>query len=184
MGGPVFHPQYTEVMAPGFLEGVEAKSLVDIRAMRSRCEQVEAAVSFGRRVLHGRLDLLESDLDRRRAGKATDDLGDLVNRMPSILRDVHGRPASSQHRPVPAVPAECVDERMVAVLDAVAGPATLSHLGELGDAELQRIAERLRELERQLSQARRSLHEVIDVLQQEISARYQRGEASVDSLLA
>ena len=58
--------------------------------------------------------------------------------MPSILRDVHGRPATTQHRLVPAVPAECVDEEMVAVLDAVAGPATLSHLGDLSDAEVER----------------------------------------------
>jgi hypothetical protein len=180
----VFQPQYAKVMEPGFLDGVEEKSLDDLRAMRARCEQVEGAISFGRRLLHGRLDLLESDRNRRRAGQATDDLADLVNRMPSILSDVHGRRVTSQHRAVPAVPAECVDPEMVAALDAVAGPATLAHLGDLGDGELERLAERLRALERQLSQARKNLHELIDALQGEISARYQRGEASVDSLLS
>lgn len=34
--------------------------------MRLDCEQAEAAVSFTRRVLHGRLDLLASEVERRR----------------------------------------------------------------------------------------------------------------------
>lgn len=178
----MLHPLYTEVVDPGFRRGMQDKPLGELRTMRSRCEGVEAALSFGRRLLHGRLDLLGSEADRRRSGGA-DDLGDLVNRMPAILSDAHGRPAASQHRLVPAVPAECVDDEMVAVLDAVAGPATLSHLGQLSDGDVERIDQRLRELERQLSQARRQLHEVIDAVQAEISARYQRGEVSLDSLL-
>jgi len=180
----VIHPLYDQLIRPGFLEGVEDKPLADLRAMRARCEQVESALSFGRRLLHGRLDLIESEQARRRSGAAPEGLTALVDRMPSILVEHGGRPTTSQHRLVLAVPPECVDEGLLEILDAVAGPATLSHLGDLAVTEVERIAARLRELERELSQARRNLHELIDTLQREITGRYQRGEATLDTLLS
>ena len=179
----MIHPLYDQLIRPGFLDGVEDKPLADLRAMRARCEQVESALSFGRRLLHGRLDLIESEQARRRAGEGPEGLTALVDRMPSILVEHGARPTTSQHRLVLAVPPECVDDGLVEVLDAIAGPATLSHLGELGATEVEGIAGQLRELERQLSQARRNLHELIDRLQGEITGRYQRGEATLDTLL-
>jgi hypothetical protein len=179
----VFHPLYDHLIRRDFLEGIDAKSLTEVREMRAECEQVEAALSFSRRVLHGRLDIVASERERRRSGQGGPELDELVERLPSILVDHQARPASPQTRLVLTPAPECVTDELVELLDSVAGPATLSHLGELGDGELDALVEQLAGLERQLSEARRGLHERIDSLQREITGRYERGEATIESLL-
>lgn len=179
----MFHPLYDHLIDPSFMEGIEEKPLTELRAMRAECEQVESALSFSRRVLHGRLDIVGNEQARRRNGDEGRDLTELVDRLPSILAEHQSRPPSSQNRLVVTVPAECVSDELVELLDSVAGPDTLAHLAKLSDYEVQQLMDRLGDLERQLSVARRSLHERIDAVQQEITVRYKRGEATFEGLL-
>jgi hypothetical protein len=179
----VFHPLYDHLIRRDFLEGIDAKPLAELRAMRAECEQVESALSFSRRVLHGRLDIVASERERRRSGEGGRDLDDLVDQLPSILADHQARPASPQTRLVLTPAPDCVTDELVELLDSVAGPATLAHLSDLGDDEVDQLVDKLAGLERQLSEARRGLHERIDTLQQEITSRYERGEATIETLL-
>ncbi len=69
-------------------------------------------------------------------------------------------------------------------LDDIIPPSRLGSLPALPDSDLERVIDRLVLLEREISARRRSLHEVLDRLQEEIVRRYSSGEASVDNLLS
>jgi hypothetical protein len=78
-------------------------------------------------------------------------------------------------------PPEWADE-IVSELDELLTPTELARLGDLDDVRLLGAAERIAELEHELSDARRDLHGRIDRIQEELIGRY-RGGASVDDLL-
>jgi hypothetical protein len=66
--------------------------------------------------------------------------------------------------------------------DATLPPAALAGLSELDDADLDRAADSLGAMERELSAARHELHRSIDRVQDELVGRYRSG-APVDDLL-
>src|SRR4051794_4394666 len=64
----VSNPLYGQLVEPAYRTGLAQRPLADLRAMRLECEHAEAAVSFTRRVLHGRLDILSGERQRRTEG--------------------------------------------------------------------------------------------------------------------
>ncbi len=171
------------VLADVALTDLEGRPLAEIRAMRARCQSVEASVSFLRRLVQGRMDLLHAVLDHREDGGAGADLASLVEELPAILAAGPPRPQAGRQA-VLVEPTEEEQDRLVAELDAMVPAATLAVLEERSDEELAADAAQLGELEAALSSARRALHERIDRLEQEIVSRYKSGEATVDELLA
>jgi len=61
--------------------------------------------------------------------------------------------------------------------EALVADLTLANLPDLSGADLDATTERLRGFERDLSEVRRALHGVIDVLEREIAARQVAGTA-------
>lgn len=185
LGGQVSFPLSDRVLHDDYLAGLSERPIAEIRAMRAECEEAEVGVSFARRVLQGHLDIVASELRRRHDGQLPAGAGalhDLVERLPEILADEHDRNSPSW-RPIDLDPDMPAGELLVAIDNAVGG-GTLADLGALGEADIQLIANRLTELEREFSATRRVLHERIDQLKDELSGRYGRGEISVDGLLA
>lgn len=167
-----------ETLDPSALERL---AMGEVRARRATANEAEEALSYLRRMVQGRLDIVHADLARRAEGGAAADVASLVDRLPEILggrvrSSGNGGRLTSVEPPSPSREAQ-------AELDAVADAARLASLPELGDAEVRDIAERLIELERSISARRAALHQRIDVLQAEIVRRYKTGEAGVDSLL-
>jgi hypothetical protein len=152
--------------------------------MRAECEEAEVGVSFARRVLQGHLDIVASELRRRHDGEIEKGsaLHDLVERLPQILADDYERDSGPSWRPIDLDPEMPAGELLVAIDDAVGG-ATSADLSELEQADVEHIAARLGDLEREFSQIRRTLHQRIDLLKGELTSRYGRGEVSVDGLL-
>jgi hypothetical protein len=72
------------VLDPGFTEGVDRLALPELRARREEAE--EADVSYLRRLLQGRLDILRAELVRRSAG-GDQDVAGLLAGLPKILTD-------------------------------------------------------------------------------------------------
>jgi hypothetical protein len=68
-------------------------------------------------------------------------------------------------------------------LDEIVNADALSTLPQLSEPQLREIVDGLAEFEHEVSAGRRSVHEVIDQLQDELVRRYKSGEASVDALL-
>jgi hypothetical protein len=169
------------MLVPDYLADLEHRSIDEVRSMRSDCVAVETSVSYVRRMVQGRLDIVAAERQRREAGEAPADMGQLIGRLPEILGD-HGRPPGLGRLPQSIEPPE-PDPELLSRLDTVAGAGLLTSLPEMSDAELAEVAAQLEALEHDVSGRRRDLFDRIDALQSELTRRYRSGEADVESLL-
>lgn len=149
--------------------------LPELRALRRAALREEADLSFVRRLLQGRIDILQAER-RRRAGQ---DAG-LLDRLPQILADGPSRQRSSRHVTL-STPAGTEYRRLA---EEMLTEVELSDLTALTDAELSAALGRLARCETQVSRCRQTLHETADGCSAEIARRYREGEAQVDDLLS
>ena len=172
---------YARIAVPGYLGDLTSHSLPDLRALRADCQRVEDAVSYQRRLVQGRLDILQAERDRRAAGQAPADLQTLVASLPGTL----SAGVAGPRRGHTTYEHELADAAEVtADVDAACPPAVLAALPDTAADELDQIAERLRALEVQVSGRRRMLFDRLDALADELGRRYREGEATVDKLLS
>ncbi|MFN2609024.1 MAG: AmfC protein [Acidimicrobiales bacterium] len=168
------------VLAPEFLGDLSERPLPEVRALRDECTAVEQKVSYLRRLVHGRIDIVVGELGRRAAGGDPTDLGGLVEGLRDVLAEnVH---APGHARMVTRVAPPDVDE-VTAELDAALGPRSLASLPDLSDDEVRALADGLAALDREYSERRRALFDRLEVLGAELTRRYGTGEATVDSVL-
>lgn len=175
------HPELDRLLAPGFVEDLAEVDMAELRMRRTACQQREETVSYLRRVIQVRLDLLGSEFARRQSGDAPVDTNELIARLPEILAD-HGRPPGFGQAPR-GLRLPDIHDDLEAVVDGIVAPGLLADMAAISDDDLTSIVERLEALERDVSDVRRQLHLQIDRLQAEVTRRYRSGEASVDSLL-
>lgn len=164
------------VLEAEYLEDLDSLSLDEIRKRRDTAEDVEAQISYYRRLLHGRMDLLNFEM-RRRSGEED---RTLLEALPEILATgmVLGKEPNLRHiETMPPIPTT-TGRRLI---DRIMDDGVLAELPDLDDSEIDEAITRLREVETGMSEQRRQLHTVIDKLQEQIVARYrtQQGEASV-----
>lgn len=155
-------------------------SLAAIRTQRDECRRVEDKVSYLRRLVQGRLDIVDADLRRRAAGTSPSDLPSLVDQLPGILSDRVRGPGTGR-LPTSNLPLD--DDDLLAELDAVASPGALDSLSSLPDDKVHELATGFSELEHRVSERRRALFARIDALDAELVRRYKTGEANVGSVL-
>ncbi|MEX1178684.1 MAG: hypothetical protein WEB09_09510 [Nitriliruptor sp.] len=154
----------------------------ELRARRSACEAHEAAVSYARRVLQGRLDIVRAELERR-LDAGDDDAEALLSRLPALLAGDHVATAPTRAR-VSSVTLPPEADALIARIDADLGEATLSGLADRSEDELTDLIAALERHEAELSSARRELFGSIDALRDELAARYKDGRTNVADLLA
>lgn len=179
---PSHKDDLSRLLTSTYLDDVGSRSLDDIRTMRSECQEAEVALSYLRRLVQGRLDIVHAFLDRPEGGTAPD-LASLVDDLPGILSSGPGRPAGPGRLPMLLSP-DTEEAELTGELDAILGVDDLGTLGGLDRDQLRDLADHLGELERAISFDRRALHERIDVLQAELVERHKSGRASVDGLLS
>ena len=166
------------LLAPDFLEDVATRPMADVRRLRRQAEQEEVNLSYTRRLLQGRLDIVRRELQRR----AEHDGRSLVDLLPEILSEKGRGPAHGlgRHQTVqPSAP-----EAYESWVNGLTRGVDLSAIGELPDADLERAARALAEAESSLSERRRGVQQVMDALAAELGRRYRDGEADVAALLA
>jgi hypothetical protein len=164
------------VLEPEYLEGLTEFSLDELRGRRDTAEDVEAQISYYRRLLHGRMDLLDFE-QRRRRGEETRSIREAL---PEILAKgmiLGSEPTLKHIETMPPLPS-VTGRRLI---DKIMDDGVLANLPDLADEEIVEAIVRLREVETELSGQRRQLHQVIDALQDEIVSRYrsQQDEAPV-----
>ncbi len=169
------------VTDPAYLEGLAQADLDVVRRKRQECQDLENGLSYVRRLLHGRLDIVRGELENRRAGAEPADLEAIIGRLPALLSE--GSRSDSLPRPPQDLAPDNEAEALVAELDARFPASQLGELPTLDLPEIVGLAEDLAAYEREVSGRRSALHEVIDRLHDEIIRRYRAGDASVDSLL-
>lgn len=171
-----------EVLDPHLLDDLERRPTGEVRELRAACELAEEGVSYARRLLQGRVDILRAELLRR--GEAGDDEAESVlDRLPAILgSDTHAtEPLKARAQRVRVPPSAQAYEAM---LDEPVGESELQDLEERGTEELEALVDRLGAHERHLSEIRRQLFARIDALRDELAARYKDGRATVSDILA
>jgi hypothetical protein len=173
--------QLDHILSTDYLGRLEQRDMNELRAMRAEVQEVETGLSYLRRLVQGRLDIVGGELHRRREGGEPGDLGELVKRLPEILSD-HSRAPGLGRLPQLMTPGE-LDPDLTADLDAITTITDLESLSTLSDEELVDVCERLAAFEREVSGRRRAVFDRIDALQGEVTRRYKTGEASVESLL-
>ncbi len=152
------HDRSARVLDPAYVAGLGGRSFDDLRSMHSECTELETEVSYVRRLTQARIDILEAEIDRRADGRS---LEDLIERLPQILADSgpRGNPASS-HLPLQLAP----DQDSEWTPDLAQFGDVLANLPTLTDPELHEAIDGLRALERDVSDQRRALHGVIDLI--------------------
>jgi len=173
-------PALEQILGDAYLEGLRERSMDEIRQVRADCEAFETELSFERRLLQGRVDIIKDELARRAEGR-TSSPAELITRLPSILADT---PSGTQRgNRLVRILAPGDVQRIERDLDDRLGMS----LGDVAGADievLERALERLAEHEGEVSSQRRLLHQRLDAVQAEMARRYRDGEADVDSLLA
>ncbi|MFZ3471253.1 AmfC protein [Streptomyces sp. 4.24] len=153
-----------------------ALGLPELRALRRDAQRDEADLSYVRRLLQGRIDILRAELARR-----TDPEAPVVDRLSEILADAPStRSASARHVTLGTPHGE--EYRLLAA--EMLSDVELSDLGARTDEELHEGMGRLVRYEQQVSRRRQQLQRTADDCSTEITRRYREGEAQVDDLLA
>jgi hypothetical protein len=165
------------VLALGYLDGLDALPLEEVRALRQDAEQEETDLSYLRRLLQGRIDILRAELDRRSEGRSDR----VVDQLAEILADQPpGRPALGRHlshEPTRVGEYRRRIERMIADVD-------LSDVTARSEDQIRGAIESLTGYEHSVSRNRRAVQRIADACRQEVARRYLTGEARVADLLA
>ncbi|EXU87813.1 MULTISPECIES: hypothetical protein [Streptomyces] len=169
-------PQQRDRFRPAGPPELSGLSLPELRGVRRDCQQQEADLSYLRRLLQGRIDILRAEIARRTGSHSP-----LLDRLPEILTDLPSRQRSSARHVTLGTPH---GEEYRRLADEMLGEVELSDLTARTDEELHDAMGRLIRYERQISQRRQSLQHTTDDCSAEIARRYREGEAQVDDLLS
>lgn len=169
------------VLADDWAADLPGRPIETIRSMRDEVRAVEDKVSYLRRIIQGRADIVAADLRRRAEGGSPIDLSTLITQLPDILSDKGGGPGGPGRLPSGVMAPD--DPSLTTEIDQVAGPDALGHLDTLSDDEVAELAQAVGDLERRTSAIRRGLFGRIDALNGELARRYGSGEADVAALL-
>ena len=155
------------VLAPEFTDGLAEIDLEELRERRDVCRAERDYLSFVRRLLQGRRDILQAELERRRRGG---DEGTLLELVAAILADAPTG-SSRGEAPVFTIPDEEINLARRRV-ERLVSDSRLSDLPALADEELEEAIEQIDEEERNLSDLRARVLQVHDALQAELVKKW------------
>ncbi|QGK71759.1 aerial mycelium formation protein [Allosaccharopolyspora coralli] len=166
------------VLSPDYTAEIGARSLADVRERRDEAAQEETDLSYLRRLLHVRIDIVRAE-QRRRAETGS---ASVVEQLVSILADNAVGPATGSGRYQTMEPSRAEAHRRH--VEALVSDVDLSDVMSLSESALETTLTAYTEEEDSVSARRREVQSVVDELNAEIARRYREGAASVDELLA
>ena len=166
------------VLAEDFLDGLRDLPLAEVRELRTEAEQEEVDLSYLRRMIQGRLDILRAELNRRDSSSTTT----LVESLAGILADEPRAPARGLGRHSTVEPSRADSHRRY--VEALVADVDLSDVSARSTDELAHAMRTLSEEEQTISAKRRLVQTAMDACSAEITRRYRDGEADVDALLS
>lgn len=161
--------------------GLGLLSLPELRTLRRDAQRDEADLSYVRRLLQGRVDILRAELARRASPESPVMARLVVERLSEILADGPSAQRSSARHVTLGTPHSAEFRRLA---EDMLSEVELSDLGARTDHELREGKRRLEAYERQVSVRRQGLQRTADDCSAEIARRYREGEAQVDDLLS
>lgn len=184
--GPSRPPAPRGPLADAPAPDLGALDLPALRALRREAQREEADLSYLRRLLHGRIDILRAELHRRtEAGGAAEEAeggpdAPVLDRLPQILADGPSRVRTSARHVTLGTPLTAPVRRLA---EEILAEVELSDLDARTDPELHAAMGRLARHEQEVSGRRQRLQHTVDGCSAEITRRYRDGEAHVDDLL-
>jgi hypothetical protein len=163
------------VLAPGYLDGIDLLDLDEVRVRRAEADQEEVDLSYARRLMQGRIDILKAEQQRRLGGAPAPVLGTrtdeaIVEALKRILADER-RTDHGMGRHMTASPSRVGEHRREA--ERAVADVGGSDLDALDDLQLDEAISSLSTIETRVSRSRRSVQQVVDALTAEIARRYQ-----------
>lgn len=165
------------VLAPDYLNSMGSRSLPEVRSLRDVAEQEETDLSYVRRMLQGRIDILRAERGRR-AGEFGEDV---VSALPRILAERPRPGPRGLGRHTAVEPSESAERRRE--VEGLLADVALDDLPGLSEEQLDQALSSLEAGERRVSQQRQEVQQVVDACSAEITRRYREGEAFVADLL-
>jgi hypothetical protein len=157
------------ITAAGFLDGLGDLPLDELRARRDDCLAEREYLSLLRRLLQGRAEILQAEIDARSAG--TEDRAPLVDRLTAILSgDEHAVTSRGE-----AVRVSVPEEELLLArrrVERLAGDAGISDPAALDDDELEAAVDALVTEEETISETRHEVIVALDALQDELKRRF------------
>lgn len=155
------------IRAAGFVEGLPVLSLDELRQRRDECLAEREYLSFLRRLVQGRAEILAAEVERRRGEGAQ---GPLVERLASILGGEGQGPSRGE-----AVKVGLPEEELLLArrrVERLVSDAAISDPAQLDDDRLAEAVDLLYREEQEVSEARGAVITVLDQLQEELKRRY------------
>jgi len=165
--------------APDLLDGLADRPLEEVRSLRDEAREEEGRLSFARRLVQARLDIVRATIVRREGGSAEPDvrvLGDL----PEVLADEPPTTRLAELRATPLLAPEDAGRRS----DDVLADPSLGRLPDLDIDQLRALSDRLAAEERRVSAVRGQVITALDALQAELVRRYAHDPGAVEQALA
>jgi hypothetical protein len=165
------------LLDPCFLDAAVQRPMADVRRLRRQAEQEEVNLSYTRRLLQGRLDIVRRELQRR----TEHDGRSLVDLLPEIL----ARRAAAPRRPG-SPPGRCSRPRpaTTSLGDGLTPDDDRRRSPELPGRRPRAGRRSLAAARASLSERRRGVQQVMDTLAASCPAGTATGEADVAALLA
>jgi len=156
------------ILDDDFIDNLQSLELGELRDRRQVAADVESELSYYRRLLHGRMDLLNFELARR-SGEET---RSLIEALPQILGA--GETAGGQSGRVRGEFDADLAGQGSRPVDVVLQDDFLTRISDMEVSELEEIQEILTETETSVSDQRRAVQRVFDTVQEEITRRYRQ----------
>jgi hypothetical protein len=151
------------VLAPEFVDGLQEIEEKELRERRDLSRAEREYLSYVRRLVQGRRDILQAELERRRRG------GDEESLLEMVAATLADAPTGSSRgeAPVFTIPDDEISLARRRV-ERLVSDSRLSDLPRLSDEELEEAVARIDEEERDLSDLRGRVLQVYDTLQAQL----------------
>lgn len=169
-GGTAHKRRLDRVMDPGFLDGLSEIPTAEVRTLRADAAAEEADLSYERRMLHGRIAIIQGELARR-AGTGGE--GSLIDRLTAILADDRTPTRGAFPGSEPKFDYDAPTRKVSKLLS----DDTLMRLPDLPEDDVRARLAIIEEAEVEISTTRRAVQVVLDALTAELASRYRSGEA-------
>jgi len=167
------------IFDPAYVENLSTLAVAELRKRKAESEALEAEVSYARRLIQGRLDILRHGAERMATGDKLE-VTEMVEDLPGILSEGVGGSASRLPRII--APANAENQRRE--VERLASTADLTRLEELTPPEIQEMVDRLTAAEKETSLRRRRVQGVMDQITGELVRRYREGQEDPTALLS
>ena len=158
------------IMEPGFGEELDALSIEDIRSRRDDCLAEREFLSYLRRLLQGRLEIMRAEQLARAEGRGGEERS-----LEERLADLFAQETPQGRGRGEALRVELPEEEMMLArrrVERTLQDAAISDPASLDDEALTRAIDQLEREEREVSDIRRTVMDLHDRFQDEVKKRY------------